>query len=390
MFGHMFNHGIQQQVPTFTKTRYYEILGLERGVSIDQIHSAYKKLALQYHPDKNPNNEEKFKEINKAKEFLSDPKKKQLYDTYGDRAIEISEHSDTMMDRREQAEELNKLQKNVLVVKLKYSLSEYYNQSVIMTTIKRKTICRTCQGVGYNNGKIIICAVCSGSGSVRKIQQYGPGMLVQTNGPCHVCNETGSNTVSTNHSQLIPCTMCCGKTFIMEDFEIKVDLKYGLTQYQISNDDGNEYEISKRSSIIVDLGLRDNELFEWHDHDLLYKITLDISEALFGFEQHILHPNGTYIKLISTKVTKPNTCKYISDMGMPYDASFGKLIITFDIIFPDVIDCDEKMKLLFKSTLSGTKILVNLHIDNVHDLNELNDYNVNEKNDNCEHECRQQ
>ena len=240
------------------KRDYYEVLGVSKTATDDELKKAYRKLAKQYHPDANPNNKEeaekKFKEINEAYETLSNPQKRKMYDQFGPDGPQgfgggtgganyYSTGFDGFSDFGDIGDIFSSFfgggfggrssRKNnngpVQGADLKYSLDITFEEAFLGTekeiSITRSEICTACGGNGAKPGTVIDkCNVCGGTGQIRQIQNTILGQM-QTTRTCSTCNGTGKIIKQ-------PCEICKGKGKVRKQTKIKVKIPAGIDDNQ--------------------------------------------------------------------------------------------------------------------------------------------------------------
>ena len=191
-------------------SKFYNLLGVSKNSSQDDIKKSYKKLAMKYHPDRSTSDPEKFKEISEAYEILSDPEKKEIYDKYGEEGLSNDGPSSgpdifNMMFNNNGPSRKRK-GKNV-INKIQVPLNDLYTGKDIKFSLNRKCICKKCNGNGLKeNAKKKKCNTCNGTGIQTRIIQVGPGMMQQTQGPCSECNGMGFKIKDSDK-----CKTCNGK-----------------------------------------------------------------------------------------------------------------------------------------------------------------------------------
>ena len=228
-----------------TKIDYYEVLSVSRDASDQELKTAYRKLAMQYHPDRNPDDpaaEEKFKECSEAYSVLSDPEKRAAYDRYGHAAFQNGGRRQSVCGRRlRRAQDLGDIfgdlfgemfnmggsgRKASRVQRgrdLRYDLTLEFEEAVFgkekEITIRRMETCTDCKGSGAAKGRPpVTCTQCGGRGQQRF--QQGFFSVART---CSVCGGTGTLIVD-------PCTTCKGETRVQTEHTILVKVPAGVEQ----------------------------------------------------------------------------------------------------------------------------------------------------------------
>jgi DnaJ family protein A protein 2 len=338
-------------------TRYYEILGVPKTASADDLKKAYKKAAIKNHPDKG-GDPEKFKELAHAYEILSDPEKREIYDQYGEDALKEGMGSGGGMDpfdifssffggspfggggssrgrRQRRGEDV--------VHPLKVSLEDLYLGTTKKLSLSRNALCSKCNGKGSKSGASMKCSGCQGTGMKVTIRQLGPGMIQQMQHPCNECKGTGE-TISDKDR----CPECKGEKVVQEKKVLEVHVEKGMQNGQKITFPGEADEApdTVTGDIVFVLQQKEHPKFKRKSEDLFVEHSLSLTEALCGYQFILSHLDGRplLIKSQPGEVVKPNSYKAINDEGMPmYRRSFmkGKLYIHFNIDFPDSLGIDQ-------------------------------------------------
>src|SRR4249920_2901411 len=230
-----------------SKRDYYEVLGVAKGASADEIKKAYRKVAMQFHPDRNPGDkaaEEKFKEAAEAYEILSDTDKKTQYDRYGHAGVSsngrghqgggmnmddiFSQFGDIFGDdifgnffggqqRRGSGQRMRGVRGSNLRIKLKLTYEEIAKGVTKNIKVKKYISCTTCGGSGAKDkNSVQTCGTCGGSGQVRKVQNTFLGQM-QTVTTCPTCNGEGSTIAN-------KCTSCKGEGRVYGEETVTIEI----------------------------------------------------------------------------------------------------------------------------------------------------------------------
>ncbi|XP_043979711.1 dnaJ homolog subfamily A member 4 [Gambusia affinis] len=326
------------------ETGYYDLLGVSPKASTDEIKKAYRKLALKYHPDKNPNEGEKFKLISHAYEVLSDPKKRDLYDQGGEQAIKEGGMSSgaSPMDvfdmffgggGRMQRERRGK---NV-VHQLSVTLEEMYNGSTRKLGLQKNVICEKCDGYGGKKGALEKCSTCKGRGVQIRVQQIGPGMIQQTQSMCHDCQGQGEKFNAKDR-----CKNCNGHKLERKKKILEVHIDKGMKDGQkiTFHGEGDQEPGLEPGDVVIVLDQKEHPLFQRQGDDLVMKMNIKLAEALCGFRKTVrtLDNRSLIISTMPGEVIKHNDIKCVQNEGMPIHRDpyeRGMLIIQFQVEFPE-------------------------------------------------------
>ncbi len=308
------------------KRDYYEILGVEKSASADQIKAAYRKLAMQYHPDRNPGNAEaeaKFKEAAEAFEVLSDADKRNRYDRFGHQGLEgtgvhdfsnIEDIFDAFGDlfgfggffggggRRGPRRGAN------LKTSVSLTLDEAAKGVTKTLKVDRAVSCETCSGSGAKPGsKPAECSMCGGRGRV--VQAQGPFRIQTT---CPTCR--GAGTIIAN-----PCGSCrgSGKTRVTKELEVQIPAGVDNEMSVRVPGQGEAGDANAPAGdLFVEIHVKDHPLFERDGNDLHCRVPISFSQAALGATVEIPTLAGKSEITVKKGVQSGDTI-VLSGKGMP-------------------------------------------------------------------------
>ena len=349
------------------KRDYYEVLGVSKGATEDEIKKAYRKIAIQYHPDRNPGNkeaEEKFKEAAEAYDVLHDPKKRQQYDQFGFNTpggggFDFSGFGGATMNMDDifsmfgdifggpggftgGARRPQKHRGSDLRLKVRLTLKEI-SEGVSKKFKMRKDIpCSHCHGSGAEPGSTDeICPTCHGSGVITHTTQSIFGMM-QTQGTCPTCN--GSGHVIKNK-----CKHCNGTGVEKGEEVIEVTIPAGVAEGMIVNIPGKG-NAGRNNGIAGDIQVfieeEENDTFVRDDNDLIYNLLLDFPTAALGGEVEIPTIEGNTLKIKMESGTQPGKTLRLRGKGLPavqgYGSGRGDLVVNVSVYVPKTLSREER------------------------------------------------
>jgi len=335
------------------ETGFYDVLEVKPNCGPEELKKAYRKLALKYHPDKNPNEGERFKLISQAYEVLSDPDKRQVYDNGGEEAIKGQGSGgpggfSSPMDifemffgggggfSRGQSRRGERRAKNV-VHQLSLTLEDLYNGTTRKLAVHKNVICEKCSGSGSKSGKQPDkCNTCKGNGMIFRVQQLGPGMIQHMQTVCSDCSGVGERLNPSDR-----CKNCQGKKIIKDRKLVQIHVERGMQDGEkiVLHGEGDQEPGVQPGDIIIVVDEKPHPIYKRSTHDLVMQMDLELVESLCGFQKSIetLDQRQLLITAIPGEVMKPGEVKCIMNEGMPIQGNphdKGKLIIQFNVKFP--------------------------------------------------------
>ncbi len=347
------------------KRDYYEILEISKNASDDEIKKAYRKMAIKFHPDKNPDDkkaEEKFKEAAEAYEVLSNADKRQRYNQYGHAGVNgasngggfsgggmnmddiFSQFGDIFgsgfgFGGSSRSQSGRRVTRGTnLRVKVKLTLQDITNGVEKKIKVNKHVGCKTCSGSGAKNGQFDTCRQCNGTGVVTRVQQTMLGAM-QTQTTCNACGGEG-RTVKDK------CNTCHGDGIVREEEIIAINIPAGVAEgMQLSmSGKGNA---APRGGINGDLLI----LVEEEEHPqlkregshLIYSLTISFPDAALGMNVEVPTVEGK-VKIKIDPGTQSGKVLRLKGKGLPDVNAYGRgdLLVEISIFTPTVLNNDEK------------------------------------------------
>jgi molecular chaperone DnaJ len=323
---------------------FYVLLGISRQASEAEIKKAYRKLAMEYHPDRNstPQAEARFKEITEAYEVLRDPQKRAVYDRYGKAGlgagaggfgfhhVDLSEALNIFMrdfgamggfeslfgGRRSRSDERRGQDIRVTV---RLTLNEVALGAKKTVRLKSLEPCSTCGGSGAKAGtRPTTCGTCNGSGEVRRAARSMFGQFISV-APCPTCGGEGTTIRQ-------PCEVCRGEGRVRGERTVSVDIPAGVSTNNYLTLRGQGAAGPRNGpngDLLVMLDIKDDERFEREGDDLIYDLPLSFSQAALGGEHEVPTPYGDEHLRIPAG-TQSETVLRLRGRGLPILGQEGK------------------------------------------------------------------
>lgn len=360
-----------------SKRDYYDVLGVSKSSSAEEIKKAYRKLAIKFHPDKNPNDktaEDKFKEAAEAYEILSNPEKKQRYDHYGHAGVGgasgngggyggggmnmediFSQFGDIFGGGGgspfdsffggggQQSRGGRRVAKGTnLRIKVKLTLEEIANGTEKKIKVNKQITCKTCDGSGAKDrNSVSTCQTCGGSGAVRRVTNTILGQM-QTTSTCPTCNGSGSQITA-------KCTSCHGEGIVRGEETITINIPAGVS-------DGMQLSMSGKGNAAPNGGIPGDliilieevahETLKREGNNVVYDLHVSIIDAALGYSAEVPTIDGK-AKIKIEPGTQSGKLLRLKGKGLPEINSYhrGDQIIHINIWTPKALSSEERSML---------------------------------------------
>jgi molecular chaperone DnaJ len=347
-----------------TKRDYYEILGVSKDATKDDIKKAYRKQALKFHPDKNPGDksaEEKFKEAAEAYEVLSNDEKKARYDRYGhagmgnsgngfrghDMTVEdiFSSFGDIFGDAfggfggfssARQGRRVNK--GSNLRVKVKLNLGEISTGVEKKLKVNKYAVCDTCDGTGAADSKSFSsCTTCRGSGHVTRVTNTLLGQM-QTTSVCPSCGGEGKTITK-------KCEKCYGEGIVEKEEVIKINIPAGVAkgmQMTVGGKGNAPRRGGVNGDLLVVIDEEEHEELIREGNDLIYNLFISIPDAITGTQVEVPSVDS-HVKIKIEPGTQPGRILRLRGKGLPEVNGYGKgdLLVNVNVWIPKNLGREE-------------------------------------------------
>jgi len=331
------------------KRDYYETLGLARGASEQELKSAYRRLAKELHPDRNPGDDGAFKELNEAYEVLKDPQKRAAYDHFGHAAFDggagggrgfgpdfASSMSDIFDDlfgefmggRRGQRQRSPRERGADLRYNLEISLSEAYVGKTAQIRVPTSVSCETCSGTGARAGtKPTTCATCGGYGKVRASQGF---FTIERT--CPNCQGRGETIED-------PCQTCHGAGRVTKERTLSVNIPSGVedgTRIRLAGEGEAGLRGGPAGDLYIFLSIKPHEFFQRDGADIFCKVPISMTTAALGGQIEVPTVEGSVTRVKVPEGSESGKQFRLKGKGMPVLRSKvnGDMYIQVDVETP--------------------------------------------------------
>ena len=314
------------------KADFYEMLGVSRSADDRELKSAFRKLAMQFHPDRNPGDEaceHKFKEINEAYECLKDPQKRAAYDRFGHAAFEnggmggrgaggfgaggfsdiFEDIFGEMMGGGRRRSSGGREHGADLRYNMEISLEEAFAGKTAQIRVPASISCKECSGSGAKPGtQPVTCAMCHGHGKVRASQGF-----FSVERTCPTCHGRGQTIKD-------PCTKCSGQGRVVEEKSLSVNIPAGIedgTRIRLANEGEAGLRGGPSGDLYIFLSIKPHEFFQRDGSDLYCKVPISMTTAALGGQFEVATLDGTQTRVKVPEGTQNGRQFRLKGKGMP-------------------------------------------------------------------------
>ncbi|PDQ20215.1 molecular chaperone DnaJ [Mesorhizobium sanjuanii] len=313
------------------KADFYETLGVEKGADDKELKSAFRKLAMQFHPDRNPGDhscEHKFKEINEAYETLKDPQKRAAYDRFGHAAFEhggmnggaqgfgaggfadiFEDIFGDMMGGRQRRSSGGRERGADLRYNMEITLEEAFAGKTAQIHVPASISCTECSGSGAKPGtQPVTCSMCNGHGKVRATQGF-----FSIERTCPQCQGRGQTIKE-------PCPKCAGQGRVTEERSLSVNIPAGIedgTRIRLANEGEAGLRGGPSGDLYIFLAVKPHEFFQRDGADLYCKVPISMTTAALGGSFEVATLDGTQTKVKVPEGTQNGRQFRLKGKGMP-------------------------------------------------------------------------
>ena len=350
-----------------SKRDYYEILGVNKNATAEEIKKAYRQKAIQYHPDKNPGDkeaEERFKEAAEAYDVLSNPDKKARYDQFGHAGMgaggfgghagewsmdDIFVHFGDIFESMGygggfsgfggRTRGRSVARGSDIRIRVKLNLKEIAFGAEKKFKINKQVSCTTCKGTGAKDGTALqTCSVCKGSGMVTHVMNTMMGRM-QSTSPCNACRGAGKIITA-------PCNVCHGNGAVEKPEEVSFKIPAGMMSgmhLSVSGKGNAPRQGGINGDLLVLIEEEPHEELQRDGNDLIYTLFISISQAALGMMAEIPTVEGK-VKIKVEAGTQPGRVLRLRGKGLPELNSriTGDLLVHINVWIPKKLDKEEQ------------------------------------------------
>ena len=363
------------------KRDYYEVLGVNKNATDEELKKAYRKLAKKYHPDANPDNkkeaEEKFKEVNEAYETLSDPQKRRMYDQFGHNGPQgfgggsgqgpfgqggYYSYSSSGFDGFDDFGDLGDIFSSIfgggfggrsssrkqngprkgadLNLRMEITFEQAFSGVEKEITVTRNETCDNCHGTGAKPGTSVTkCTTCNGTGQVTQVQNTILGQM-QTRRTCTVCHGTGEIIKE-------PCEVCHGNGTVRKQPRIKVKIPAGIDDNQtvVLRGEGEPGEKGgQKGDLYITVRIKKHSIFTRSGNNVTCEVPITITQATLGADLEIPMVDGTKVTYKIPDGTQTGTKFVIKNKGFKSvnSSSTGDFVFTVKVQTPKKLTKEQR------------------------------------------------